>query len=56
MKSKASKKVRTPREGRVGQNLAEQLRAAMGRSDAAVPGSPAWLEAVREYDRLARKI
>ena len=56
MKSKASKKVRTPREGRVKKDLELALQLAAQHRDCQVPGSPEWLKAVREYDRISRTI
>ena len=56
VKSKTSKKVRTPRDGRVAKDLELALRLAAQHRDLMVPGSIEWLKAVREYDRIARTI
>ena len=56
MASKVRKKVRTPRDGRVKKDLELALRLAAQHRDMMVPGSPEWLKAVREYDRIARTI
>ena len=55
VKSK-SKKVRTPRDGRVAKDLEQALQLAAQHRDCQVPGSPEWLKAVREYDRISRTI
>ena len=56
VKSKTSKKVRTPREGRVTKDLEARLRAATKKLGTLPPTSNAWLEALEEYERLTRKI